>query len=225
MATPEMSLEYTDEMIVSKGDVVTIPIRVDRNAELGAISLDLTYNASLIEVLGVNYDKENFKVDAEKGTLRIGWFSPVPSNFASGDAIAMIQVRVLADINTDTRFFELGANTDLADANALSLKDIKLQTSAINTLDAGLFITNYPNPFNGKTMISYNLPSASKVTLVVYNTMSQVVETLVSSYQEAGTHEVEFGSTDLKAGVYYYRIIVENEGNTVVETNSMIHMQ
>ena len=100
-----------------------------------------------------------------------------------------------------------------------------MQTSAINTLDAGLFITNYPNPFNGKTMISYNLPSASKVTLVVYNTMSQVVETLVSSYQEAGTHEVEFGSTDLKAGVYYYRIIVENEGNTVVETNSMIHMQ
>jgi hypothetical protein len=224
-STPAMNLEYTDELIVSKGDVVTIPIRVDRNAELGAISLDLTYNASLIEVLGVNYDKENFKVDAEKGTLRIGWFSPVPSNFASGDAIAMIQVRVLADINTDTRFFELGANTDLADANALSLKDIKLQTSAINTLDAGLFITNYPNPFNGKTMISYNLPSASKVTLVVYNTMSQVVETLVSSYQEAGTHEVEFGSTDLKAGVYYYRIIVENEGNTVVETNSMIHMQ
>jgi hypothetical protein len=224
-STPAMNLEYTDELIVSKGDVVTIPIRVDRNAELGAISLDLTYNASLIEVLGVNYDKENFKVDAEKGTLRIGWFSPVPSNFASGDAIAMIQVRVLADINTDTRFFELGANTDLADANALSLKDIKLQTSAINTLDAGLFITNYPNPFNGKTMISYNLPSASKVTLVVYNTMSQIVETLVSSYQEAGTHEVEFGSTDLKAGVYYYRIIVENEGNTVVETNSMIHMQ
>ena len=224
-AAPVMNLEYTDEMIVNKGQIVNVPIRVDRMVQPGAISINLTYNTDLIEVMSVNYDTENYMIDAENGIVRIGWFSEIPANFVAGDAIAMIQVRVIGDIEAGTRYFELADGTDIADNNAQSLKDVKLQTNAINSVDAGLFVTNYPNPFNGNTTISYNLPSASKVVLVVFNTMGEEVETLVSTYQEAGTHLVEFGRTDLKAGVYYYRIIVESEGNTVVKTNSMIRMQ
>ncbi|NOU46315.1 MAG: T9SS type A sorting domain-containing protein [Bacteroidales bacterium] len=219
------NLEYTEEMTVAKGDLITVPIRIDRNAQLGAITLNLTYNTGLIEVVDVNYEKDYYSVNAETGTLRIGWFNTVPANFGFGDAIALVKVRVLADIDADTRFFELQAGTDLADANAQSLKDIKLQTSAIVTSDEGLFVTNYPNPFNGQTMISYYLPSDSKVTLVVYNTMSQVVGTLVNANQNAGAHQVQFGSSDLKAGVYYYKLMVEGDGNTVVKTNSMIRVQ
>ena len=224
-AASAMELEYTDEMTVAKGDIVTVPIRIDRNAQIGAISLNLTYNTGLIEVLGVNYEKDYYSVDAENGTIRIGWFDVVPADFGFGDAIALVKVRVLADITADTHFFELEEGTDLADASAQSLKDIKLQTSAIVTSDEGLFVTNYPNPFNGQTMISYFLPSDSKVVLVVYNTMSQVVETLVNANQNAGTHQVQFGSPALKPGVYYYKLVVESEGNTVVKTNSMIRMQ
>lgn len=224
-AAPVMNLEYTDEMSVNKGQIVNVPIRVDRMVQPGAITINLTYNTELIEVMSVNYNTENYMIDAENGIVRIGWFSEIPASFVAGDAIAMIQVRVIGDIEAGTRYFELADGTDIADSNAQSLKDVKLQTNAINSVDAGLFVTNYPNPFNGNTTISYNLPSASNVVLVVFNTMGEEVETLVSTYQEAGTHMVEFGRTDLKAGVYYYRIIVESEGNTVVKTNSMIRMQ
>ncbi|HUI66154.1 MAG TPA: DUF362 domain-containing protein [Bacteroidota bacterium] len=69
---------------------------------------------------------------------------------------------------------------------------------------------NYPNPFNPSTTIRYSLSGRSTVTLNVYNTVGQLVATLVKGEQEAGMHEVKFDGTKLASGVYYYRIHSES---------------
>ena len=224
-ADETIALAYVGEQVVSKGEVVTVPIRIDRNAELGAITLDLTYNTSLIEVIGVNHAEDFVNIDAEKGILRINWWNTEGADFASGDALALVQVRVLSDISADARFFELANNTELADLNAHTVKNITLETTALSTVGSELFITNYPNPFTTTTNISYNLPEDGYVTLVVYNKLGQIVETLVSAHQKAGrAHNVEFGRSDLTPGVYFYKIVVEGE-STHTSTNSMILMK
>ncbi len=224
-ADETITLAYVGEQVVSKGEIVTVPIRINRNAELGAITLDLTYNTSLIEVVGVNHGEDFVNIDAETGTLRINWWNLQGANFAAGEAIALVEVRVLADISADARFFELANNTELADRNAQTIKNITLETTALSTVSGDLFITNYPNPFRTTTNISYSLPEAGNVSLVVYNKLGQIVETLVSTRQEAGTYQVEFGRTDLTPGVYFYKIVVEGESNTHTSTNSMIFMK
>jgi hypothetical protein len=70
---------------------------------------------------------------------------------------------------------------------------------------------NYPNPFNPSTVIYYNLPAATDVNLVVYNTLGQKVKTLVSTAQTAGQHSVEWDGTDengnaVSSGVYFYKL-------------------
>ena len=65
---------------------------------------------------------------------------------------------------------------------------------------------NYPNPFNPSTNIGYELPTASQVTVVVYNTLGQQVALLVNEQQQAGYHDVVLRGDGLASGVYFYRI-------------------
>ncbi|MBS4028758.1 MAG: InlB B-repeat-containing protein, partial [Ignavibacteriales bacterium] len=66
---------------------------------------------------------------------------------------------------------------------------------------------NYPNPFNPSTIISFGLPSASKITITVYNSLGQKVATLVDGeILDEGIQEIEFQAEGLSSGVYFYRL-------------------
>ncbi|MBI3192949.1 MAG: T9SS type A sorting domain-containing protein [Ignavibacteriae bacterium] len=65
---------------------------------------------------------------------------------------------------------------------------------------------NYPNPFNPVTVIRYQLPVQSYVTLGVYDILGKQVASLVNREQTAGSHEVPFDASALPSGIYMYRI-------------------
>jgi hypothetical protein len=65
---------------------------------------------------------------------------------------------------------------------------------------------NYPNPFNPSTVIGYQLPASGFVTLKVFDVLGKEVDSLVSSYQNAGNYSVQFNAFHLPNGVYFYRL-------------------
>jgi hypothetical protein len=55
---------------------------------------------------------------------------------------------------------------------------------------------NYPNPFNPTTSIAYALPKSTQVSMVVYDLLGNVVRTIVSKHQDAGSYRVTWDATN-----------------------------
>lgn len=94
-----------------------------------------------------------------------------------------------------------------------------IEIGSINTFDLS---QNYPNPFNPNTIIKYSVPvQNSFVTLKIFNSLGQEIETLIESEIPAGTYEVQFDATGLSSGVYLYTLSTGN----FVESKKMILMK
>jgi hypothetical protein len=67
---------------------------------------------------------------------------------------------------------------------------------------------NYPNPFNPITMISYQLPVNSNVTLKLFDVLGKEVATLVNEKQNPGIHHytLSISNYKLSSGVYFYQL-------------------
>jgi len=72
-------------------------------------------------------------------------------------------------------------------------------------LSGDLLISNYPNPFTGSTVITFN--TAGGHTLIqVMDTMGRVIANLTDKEYTAGTYTVVFDGQSLPTGVYYARL-------------------
>ena len=85
---------------------------------------------------------------------------------------------------------------------------------------------NYPNPFNPSTVIRYQLPVNSLVSLKIYDLLGREVATLVNEEKPAGSYEVTFDGKNLSrqkngglaSGVYFYKL----QAGDFVETKRML---
>jgi hypothetical protein len=79
-----------------------------------------------------------------------------------------------------------------------------------NNSSTGFYLEqNNPNPFNSSTLIKYNLPYKSKVTIVITNTYGKVVDKIISNTQEAGSYEIQFSADGLPNGTYFYHVVAD----------------
>jgi hypothetical protein len=66
--------------------------------------------------------------------------------------------------------------------------------------------TNYPNPFNPSTKISFDIREKTPVELTVYDIQGKKVVTLVNETLEKGNYSIEFNAGNLPSGAYFYRL-------------------
>lgn len=85
---------------------------------------------------------------------------------------------------------------------------------------------NYPNPFNSTTIINYNVPANSHVSLSIYNLSGQKIKTLINNTQTSGYQSVTWNGEDnwgneVSSGTYIYRLQTDNS----VQMKKMLYLK
>jgi len=110
----------------------------------------------------------------------------------------------------------VGSMAIVADYDNLGFYDCSMVTSIEGQNDTGLpqdvtLLSNYPNPFNGSTVISFEIPEQSPVNLSIVNINGQLVKTLTSDIFPSGAHSITWDGTDeqnrdVSSGAYFYSL-------------------
>ena len=72
-------------------------------------------------------------------------------------------------------------------------------------------LTIYPNPFNNGTNIQFELTETKSVKLSVFDMVGRKLGTENLGVLSFGIHDIEFNGTNLKTGVYLFKLTVDDE--------------
>ena len=80
-----------------------------------------------------------------------------------------------------------------------------------------ILMQNYPNPFQENTYVSYQLANDARINISIFNITGQLVATLIDGEQKSGAYQLQWNGRDahnnsLANGIYFYRMIVERNG-------------
>jgi hypothetical protein len=173
-----------------------------------------------------------FGIKVTPGTqnVQISWKTDEPSrgmveygltqsygSSVTDSVLSQLHALTLADANPKSPYFVRVTSDDGRPANSTIIDTIRIRpVTGVETERPYSFALqqNYPNPFNPMTVVSYQLPVTSEVTLVVHDLLGRKVAELVNEKQAPGSYEARFDGAGLASGVYLYRLTAN--GNIAV---------
>ena len=69
---------------------------------------------------------------------------------------------------------------------------------------------NYPNPYNPNTKIDFALPADGYVSLKIFDLSGREVAEPINEFRTAGYHTLNFNSSGLSSGTYFYTLEMKN---------------
>ncbi|MFH0989528.1 MAG: SMP-30/gluconolactonase/LRE family protein [bacterium] len=118
-----------------------------------------------------------------------------PSNCAWGDA--------------DRRTLYITADSSLYRIRMVTTT--KQEEEEHPTPDHSELFQNYPNPFNVSTILTYRISEASHINLRIFDSLGNLVTTLVDERREAGFHARTFDCSVLASGVYLAQLMARTD--------------
>jgi hypothetical protein len=222
---------------VKNNEEFELPIRMVNANTVGAVSLIFNFPANLVEVQDVIMNSNDGQLDwaVDGNELRIGWNSQTPIDLGAAANLLTLRLKTTNEFtNESSIMFALAGNqlNELANGQYNVIEDAVISLDMVNSVALGiteqkfdntLTLTNHPNPFNGSTMINYELPFDGKVTLEIYNYLGTRVNALVNESQLKGNHNLRLDASTLPSGIYMATLTVRNDDKVMVRTIKLVY--
>ena len=244
-----MDTLYLPDVYIFPGDSASFSLMLNNNTfEVGGITVYLKLSDSskvsfTSAERGIDlYDFEYFYADVSLGTVLLTCIADMPNHDDSpplpigNNEIAVIKISVDDDVIPGSQVDILFVS-DSSHANLITDSTGYFVISPV-TVDGSVIFdqvyvadedsrlasafnlgSNYPNPFNGTTSISFELHKSGYVSLKIYDINGRLVSTLNNSLLEAGFytydwHGVSDSGKQLTSGVYFYRLTLDSMSST-----------
>ncbi len=208
------------------------------------------YSKYVLDLSGHNHQYERYPlssgmtyiINSTTGAYYRGWDSPTkPSNCAFraihyGILVldfsdTAIQGQFVCSVNTTNPASDYMPREEhvcstpgvIIDAFTITPQGVAAVRETMSEVPNAFSITNYPNPFNPSTMISYDLPQRGFAKIVIYDVLGCIVATLLNEATEKGNHTIDWNAkdangNDLPSGMYVAQI----QSGTMVKSTKMI---
>ncbi len=213
----ERKLFYT----TSRTDMKSTDFELPPPAPEGILDVRFSSQSQLVAALAGELNDFKINTASVVFPLEITWNgSPV-----EGEAY----INIVTDTHESRRIKLNGQGSVTVNMNGFQSISLELQAATVDELPTSFALAqNYPNPFNPTTIIKYDLPVDSRVTLKIFNILGQVVRTLSDEVQLAGYKSVQWDSrnnfgNNVSTGVYFYRVdAVGTNGRSFNEVKKML---
>jgi len=214
------------------------PIQIDAQgsvfiSDTTTMAMDTT-NIMILASKTVNNDScyvliSNYNSSYTDYTVRI---NNLPLPWASADSITVRQYLT----KTGFKFAKSQSNYPSGNSVAINLHNLTAPSVVLLIVSRALSTgvtpndnliqtfdlkQNYPNPFNQSTVISFQIPVLSEVTLKIFDVLGRELKTLINEEKEAGDYKVDFNASEIGSGIYYYSLSAKATNGSFVQTKQM----
>ena len=204
---------------VKKGETFSIDFRAK---DFNVIGYQFALEFKDLTLLDVESNLENLNetnfgfTKIDEGILTTSWNNS--SSVKVEDNEVLFSLKFFANANTqlsDALTLTNRYTTAEAYSGQSELFDVKLNYTG-GTINASAFVLyqNTPNPFKNETMIGFNLPEASSVSLKIFDATGRVLKLIEGDFTK-GYHEVNVKNNELSGtGILYYQMETNNNTAT-----------
>ncbi len=195
---------YTEKADYEAIDVVNIPPNV---TEIGVLEEDVCVGAVVVEdsYAQILVYSDNANRDPSSFTFEI-----------VNEGRFQLPIKNYEVFNWYTGEFESGIIISGMQEYSLVMLGEEGEPEVTPTITKIELHSNFPNPFNPSTTISFSLPKEKNIELTIYNIKGQKVKTLYSGIAEEGKHSMIWKGIDLNgkkvsSGIYFYKLETNNK--------------
>jgi hypothetical protein len=200
----------TAEQAMIAGNEYTIEFSADMANVAGyQFTLDVN-NAEIVDVVYGAAKAENFGIFTKEGVVTTSF-----NGEAAGSLFSLV-VRATADVNV-SEAIQVSSRYTAAEAytNDAELLDVALNVAGATAAEAAFALNqNTPNPFQGETVIGFNLPTAQEATITLQDVAGRTVKMIEGDFTK-GYNQVTISANELpSAGVYFYTLTAGDQSAT-----------
>lgn len=207
---PQLAFEFIDQLQLD-AQAQSIPVRVGRDLELGALSLVVHLPQGVVlKDVRMAFASGNFDYTLQGNALRLSWFSTQAISMRENDVLFYLELSEGTQLEGEPAIGELSEiASGLAEAYPMvNLRMPRLQSAQVSSFSANV----YPNPAKDLAQLEYTLPEAGKVTIRITDALGRTVFSLVEQQMEAGQQQLPLELNSLAAGRYHVNLLYNRNG-------------